>query len=162
MTTKTSKPLTLTAYAKRRGVSVKAVSKAIADGRLRDSVTRVGRAPKIADAALADREWDANTAPRVENTGKATQSPLLLQARVRREQAAADLAELELAQRRGDLISIADARRDVIEKFTIVKTRILAVPSRLAQRFPHVASFVMPALDELLRESLEALADGEG
>lgn len=160
MTKKTkAKPMSLRGYAKRRGVSAEAVSKAITDGRLRDSVTRVRGAPKIADPELADREWDTNTRPRV--GAEATPSPLL-QARVRREQAAADHAELELAQRRGELIPIADARRDVVEKFTIVKTRILAVPSRVAQRLPHVASFVLPVLDELLREALDELAEGGG
>lgn len=60
-------PMTLTAYAARRGVSVKAVSKAVAAGRLERSVTRDEHgAPKIADPDLADREWDANTRRRVD------------------------------------------------------------------------------------------------
>lgn len=164
MTKKTAKPkwqpLSLRAYAKHRGVSAEAVSKAISEGRLVHSVMRVKGAPKIAFADLADREWETNTQPRPDAPA-ATPSPLTL-AKVRREQAAADHAELELAQRRGELVAIADVRRDVSEKFTIVKTRILAVPSRVAQRLPHVATFVLPVLDELLREALEALADGEG
>lgn len=151
------KPLAASVYGRRRGVSGEAVAQAIHDGRLRESVIWVHGKPKIADADLADREWDTNTRARADT---ALPSPLTL-ARVRREQAAAEHAELELAQRRNEVISIADARRDVTEKFTIVKTRLLAVPSRVAQRLPHVASFVLPVLDELLREALEALSDGE-
>src|SRR5690348_9655124 len=61
--------MTLTAYATRRGVSPKAVSKAVAAGRLSASVTRDQHgAPKIGDPDLADREWEANTRARVEYT----------------------------------------------------------------------------------------------
>lgn len=59
--------MTLTAYALRRGVTPKAVSKAVAAGRLSASVVRDKHgAPKIADPDLADREWEANTRARVE------------------------------------------------------------------------------------------------
>ncbi len=62
--------MTLTAYASRRGVSPKAVSKAVAAGRLTASVTRDQHgAPKIADPDLADREWEANTRQRADWTG---------------------------------------------------------------------------------------------
>lgn len=46
------------AYAKRRGVSQAAVSRAVQSGRLKASVAPGGG---IADPDLADREWDANT-----------------------------------------------------------------------------------------------------
>lgn len=54
--------MSLTAYAKRRGVSKMAVSKAVASGRLKKSVVRDARGrPRIADPGLADREWKAST-----------------------------------------------------------------------------------------------------
>lgn len=56
----------LRAYAKHRGVSLAAVQTAIDAGRLRESVTRDEHGTrKIADVELADREWRANTMPRV-------------------------------------------------------------------------------------------------
>lgn len=55
-------PMSLRTYAKRRGVTAMAVSKAVASGRLKASVVRDARgAPKIADPELADREWEAAT-----------------------------------------------------------------------------------------------------
>lgn len=54
-------PISLRAYAKHLGVSVQAVSRAVAGGRLAASVIRVAGAPKIADVAVADAEWAANT-----------------------------------------------------------------------------------------------------
>lgn len=189
-------PLSLTAYAKRRGVSAVAVSKAVAAGRLSASVVRDERgAPKIGDVDLADREWSANTRTRIDhpppapvrtpdaqrrrpqaapepssaldpyrvglddvpdyNTSRAKREA----AAARRESATADLTELDLAERRGELVGAGAARAEVIERFTIVKTRILGVPTRVAQRLPHVAVEVVPVLDELLREALEELAD---
>src|SRR5678815_1744439 len=83
-------------------------------------------------------------------------------ARARREAALADLAELDVAERRGELISVEQARADVLDRFTTVRTRILGVPSRVAQRLPGLAAEVVPVVDELLREALSELADGDG
>jgi hypothetical protein len=48
-------------YAQRRGVSDRAVRKAIAAGRLAGSVTRQGLRKWLIDPGLADQEWAANT-----------------------------------------------------------------------------------------------------
>jgi hypothetical protein len=58
--------MSLSAYARRRGVSVEAVSKAVERGRLRGSIVMVDGKPKIGDAELADHEWQANTRPRID------------------------------------------------------------------------------------------------
>jgi hypothetical protein len=190
-------PISLTAYAKRRGVSPVAVSKAVAAGRLSASVVRDDRgAPKIADPELADREWTANTRPRIDHPPAAPRAPAAdrepapdfqapparprpapvsaptldvipdyNESRARREAAAArkevahaDIAEMERDERKGELVSVDAARADVIDRFAIVRTRLLGIPSRVAQRMPHVASEVVPVLDELLRDALEELA----
>lgn len=55
-------PISCAAYARRRGCSTMAVSRAIARGRLVQSVVRDARGdPKITDPELADREWEAST-----------------------------------------------------------------------------------------------------
>lgn len=56
-----AEPISLRAYGRRRGVSVQAVSRAIATERLRESVVWRRGIPKIADPDLADREWTSNT-----------------------------------------------------------------------------------------------------
>lgn len=53
--------ISLSAYAKRRGVSKQAVSKAVERERLKSSVAFVGGKPRITDPDLADREWTQNT-----------------------------------------------------------------------------------------------------
>ena len=60
-------PMSVAAYARRRGMSHKAVQKAIEDGRIERALVIVGGKPKIADAALADREWRENTRPRIDH-----------------------------------------------------------------------------------------------
>lgn len=183
--------MSLTAYAKRRGVSPVAVSKAVARGRLSASVVRDERGqPKIADPELADREWAANTRSRTDfgdgdppiaaplaapgdatppraraqlpdgvpdyNTSRARRAA----AGARLETARADIAELDLAERLGRLVPADDARSAVIARYSLVKTRLLGVPSRFAQRMPELAATVEPVVDELIREALEELAAG--
>lgn len=194
-----AKPTSLRAYAKRRGVSAEAVSKAIAAGRLRGSVVLVDGQPKIADVDLADREWDANTRPRIDQP--TSSRPAAMKGRrpsadddddvdlppdvppykvsrarreaaaARREEALANIAEMEAAEKSEELVPFEEARSYIIDKFNVVKTRFLGVPSRVAQRLPLVAAEVEPVVDELIREVLEELVatedddggeDGEG
>jgi hypothetical protein len=54
-------PLSVRAYARHRGASHQAVLRAIARGRLSASLTTVDGVTKIADVALADKEWAATT-----------------------------------------------------------------------------------------------------
>lgn len=166
-----AEPLAQRAYAKRRGVSGEAVSKAIAEGRLRDSIVMVDGRAKIADPELADREWEANTRPRSDEPRAALPRDLpeyyVFRSQregsaARRESAQADLAELELARKRGQLIDADDARADVLAAYSLVKTRLLGVPSLVAQRLPHLAGEVEPVVDELIRAALEELSAGDG
>jgi hypothetical protein len=191
---KKSAPLTsLRAYAKLRGVSVEAVSKAIKAGRLRECVKFVDGVPKIADCELANREWDANTQPRIDqptSTRTVTKPspsdddddedlpadvpPYKVSrakreaAAARREDALADMAEIERDEKREELVPVDEARAFIIDRFAIVKQKLLAVPNRVAQHLPHIASEVQPVVEQYLREVLEELAaeagpgDGEG
>lgn len=152
-------------------MSAEAVSKAIAERRLVESVVIVDGKPKIADAELADREWNENTRPRSDEPREPLPRdlPEYFSARAvregssaRREAAQAELAELELAKRRGQLIDAEEARADVLAAYSLVKTRLLGVPSLVAQRLPHLVAEVTPVVDELIRDALEELASHGG
>src|SRR5207253_909029 len=82
-------------------------------------------------------------------------------AAARREAALADLAEFDVGERRGELIPVAAARADVIDKFTVIRTKLLGVPSQLAQRLPHLAVEVVPVLEQLQREALDEIATAD-
>jgi phage terminase Nu1 subunit (DNA packaging protein) len=63
--------VSLSAYARRRGVSIPAIQRAIKERRLEASVAMVNGKHKIADVALADREWTERTRPaRVDRPGQ--------------------------------------------------------------------------------------------
>lgn len=172
-------PFTLTAYAKRRGVSVKAVSVAVSTGRLVASVGRDDHnRPTILDPELADREWERNTRTRIDRAGASGSSgppscpPEVVpgynasraahaSAAARRYAAQAEIAEMTLAERRGELIRIDDARADLTAKLTLLRTRLLGVPSRLGQEFPDIAAKIVPIVEDRIREALEELANAD-
>lgn len=127
-------------------------------------ITPAQRAARQINAAKgAQGRRDAVAARRAEAAAQVTEAgvPPLGVSEARLMDAKATLAELDVAERRGELIAVDQARADVIDKFSIVRTRILGVPSRIAQRLPAIADQVVPLLDELLREALEELADGD-
>lgn len=152
----------LAEIARRVGVTDEAVRKAARKRQLTDGVSIEGNSVKVHDVEAAVEQWHSmpSRAPADPDTQDVQASYWV--AKARRESALADMAEIEVAERRGELISVDDARTDVSDKFTIVRTRILGVPTRIAQRLPKLAAEVVPVLDELLREALEELAaDGD-
>lgn len=164
--------MSLRQYAERRGVSAEAVSKAVACGRLSESVVVVRGQPKIGDVELADREWLRNTTPRAHGHGApidglppeipsiAVSTTVAAAAKARRAQADAARAELELAKMKGELVDATEARNHVQAIFGLVKAKLLGIPSKLGQRSPTFAPAV-PVVDVLIREVLEELADGD-
>ena len=137
-----AKLISISAYAKRRGVTPQAVRKAANSGRISLVHGQV-------DAKRADREWTRNTWPAGhggQNAG--TRRPrqaksrsdggqegvTFSSARARREHALADLAELELARKRGDLVSLAEIKAEVFAYNRRARDMLLAIPDRLAPR----------------------------
>ena len=162
------KPISLRAYSRHRGCSLAAVQEARDSGRLVESLTADG---KISDAALADREWDANTREdRRPITGPAaapealpTSRPKhdLQELRARELAARAELMELELGERKRELVPVAAARADVMAMYAVVKTRLLAVPSALAQRLScpeDLKREIALQADDLIRAALDELS----
>jgi phage terminase Nu1 subunit (DNA packaging protein) len=162
-----SKPISFRTYATRRGVSPEAVSKAFDAGRLRKSVVIVDGQPKIADADLADREWAQRTRPRADQGSQRDRSkPDYHAARARREVAAARreraqarLTEIDLAERRGQLLVAADVEARLVAVFSNCKTKLLGIASRARQREPSFTPSQVDLIDALVRECLEELAD---
>lgn len=179
-----AKLTSLTAYAKHRGITVQSVSRAVKDGRLTKSVTYDARGkPKIADVELADQEWAASTQMRVPpllaesspeppqehphngDTDRHQHGIDYQEARRRVEvhkarsaQVKADIDELQLATRKGELVEASEAVARVEDAFMRVRTRLLAVPSRCRQRIPHLDGDDVEEIEVLIREALEELS----
>lgn len=73
-------------------------------------------------------------------------------AKARREATLADLAEIELAKARGDLVELQSVRRGLTEASRLLRDMILAVPNRIAGQV--VACADAAAAQRLMREEL--------
>jgi hypothetical protein len=185
-----SPALSLRAYARHRGVQLRAVQKAIEAGRLVQSFTHDGQGrPRIVDAALADAEWDANTnavkatpsllkkaidatAPRPVPTAPPAPPPgppvgddgkpmTLLEASALEKSWKAKLAELDYQQQVGELVSAKEVEARTVEVFTRCRTKLLGIPSKAKTHLPNLSRGDLVTLDKLIREALEELTVDE-
>ena len=144
-------------YARHRGVSKAAVSKAIQERRLVESIT-AGESGKVTvDFERADAEWAKNTryARSLQDPGPSAE----IEAEVRLKVARAELAETKLARERGDLVDAAEVEREWFDRTTKVRTRLLAVTSRVRQQAPDLQAATITLIDGLIREALEELVE---
>lgn len=138
---------------------------------------------KIISAEVADREWAANTRrtsvnftepdddeydPGEFDTNDPNAHLPYAEAMRRREienwllaKVKRESSVLDLEVKRGELIPSAEAREVVFDAFTVVRTKLLGVPSRCRQRIPGLKSQEVQVIEDLIREALEELADGE-
>ena len=113
------------AYARRRGCSHTGVQKAIRTGRI--STWPDGSI----DPERADLEWIARSADADGNLAHGP-VPLIAESRARREAALAGLAELDLAERLGELLNVEEAEEDYRELLMTFNALILGGPGRYA------------------------------
>jgi hypothetical protein len=145
--------LTRAAYARYRGVSKEAVGKAIRQGRI-----PVGPDGRV-DPAVADLAWDRNTSPARSSGPQASGPPPvdLTEARTMHEYAKAQLAELELGERQGQLVAVADMRDAAFRATRAARDLILTVADRLAEVLVGVTD--AGVIRRLLREELGRACD---
>lgn len=151
------------------GGTHRAVQVAIKEGRLSASLTPDKK--KIRSARAADEEWAQTThADRVPLTGPTASAsggeqsgavPADLGiARARREAANAKLAEMQLAVKLGKLVDADEIEVRLTTLFGGIKTKLLGVVARAAQRDPSLTRAQLALFDELQRETLEDLSEG--
>lgn len=175
MTRPPSAPLSLRDYAKHRGVSAMAVSKAVKGGRLSKSVVRVNGQPKISNPELADQEWDATTdlskAPgyvreraaarangHQEGPPELHDGMSLAEASAAEKYWAAKLKEQQFRERSGELVEVKEVAQKLVDTFTSCRTKLLGVPSRVRQALPELPVTSVAVIEDLIREALEELA----
>lgn len=81
--------------------------------------------------------------------------------RLRLLTAQADAAELKAASLRRDLVPAVEVEREWSGLLRLVRSGVLAVPSRLRQVLPHLTASDMNAIDAELRCILKELADAQ-
>jgi hypothetical protein len=135
--------LTFRKYAVHRGVSVQAVSKAVAAGRITTVSDVKGR--RRIDPEVADIQWSRNTDPvqAQRAAGQRVQAPPTMDhspadpraaqsVRDRVETARAELLELELQEKRGILVKVEDVKRRAFELARAMRDALQALPPRVA------------------------------
>jgi hypothetical protein len=130
-------------YARYRGVTHRAVQKALRAGRI--TAAADGRI----NVARADALWSANTRPRVASPGAfdSEAGQAYAQARIILEHIRAKREKLEYEVESGVLISADKVRADTFALARRVRDRVLAIPARLA---PVLAAISDPAECERL------------
>lgn len=142
--------VTLTAYAKMKGVSTEAVSKAVRVGRLSKSVVFDAKSRPRVIPAIADQEWSDNTnsaqqrvpavapprpEPAPEPEPQARDEPktaTFQQARTLREAYMARLAKLEFDEKSGLLVKADAVKNEAFKTARIVRDGLLNIPDRIA------------------------------
>lgn len=153
------KSLTLRAFAKRIGVDEKSVRKAIARGRLSESVGQNEKGqPVILDEARAIEEWGANAAKSTHPSKGGTslaeaQRRVLLQ----RERG----LKISNDQKRAKLVDATKAARTGFEAARVIRESVLSLPARLSGEFAAEMDprRIFDRLDAELRLALGGAAD---
>lgn len=161
--------ISLRAYARHRkerslpGGTLGAVQAARDDGRLAPALTADG---KITSAEAADAAWAAAThADMVPGSGPtapaAAHGPSpLAEHRARHAAASATIAELELAEKKGQLVRVEDVEAKWADIVTLLRTKLLGLAARARVRDPSLTKKQVAMLDVLVREALTEIADG--
>jgi phage terminase Nu1 subunit (DNA packaging protein) len=80
--------------------------------------------------------------------------------RARLAAAQADLAELKAAKQRGTLLDAAEVESEWSGVLRTVRAGMLAVPSRVAQRLPHLTAHDVSEIDAEVRAALSEIGSG--
>jgi hypothetical protein len=94
--------------------------------------------------------------------GAADQLPDYNVSRARTEFEKANLLELDRKAKEGLLLPREQVERVWSNAVTVARTRLLGVPTRTRQRIPHLTTEEVAILEELIREALEELSQGDG
>jgi hypothetical protein len=172
------------------GVSRQAVYKAIKTGRV--PVVRTADGRELLKSETLREEWEANTQTRVgvgpkppagekefpperpkrqpepPEPRRLTEAepgdivPDYNESRARTEYLKAELLELERKEKEGLLVRAAEVEAKWVEVITISRTKVLGVPSKAKQRIPDLTQDQIAILEDIVREALEELAEGDG
>jgi hypothetical protein len=169
-------------YAEQRGVTGRAVRKAIADGRIVKGAVQAGKRRWQIDPEIADQEWQRNTSP-AKQRGQAAErarelerqqgapdvlakAPSHAQAQALRTLYQAKLLELDLKERQGQLVPKADVERVWFEEGRRVRDSLRRTPQLMIGDIARAAGGLTPeqraevllVLERHLVKALEGLA----
>lgn len=151
----TGEGLTRVEVARRLKVARVTIERLVREGRLQPSGTR-GKAQTFDPAAV--QALGRTLRAEARSAGGADRSAYL-SARTAFQLARTRAVEQATRVREGQLVEAADVEARLVTTFTEVRTKLLAVPSKLRQRRPALTKEDILEVRALIYEALEALAD---
>lgn len=101
--------------------------------------------------------------PAPQSTGRISRTkeyiPDYDESRARTEHLKAELLELDRQQKEGKLVPAVDVEAKWVEIVTMARNKMLGIPSKAKQRIPELDANAMSCLEDIVRESLEDLAE---
>ena len=128
-----------------------------------DSMTASGQLPCERDGRRVFYCWKDVWSAYIDRIVAKGSSPSVSEALRQKYDVERRRAEIKLAREAGEVVSIADVEREVTAHNLVVRTRLLAIPSRLGSRFAHNATgkrMIEVVADEV-RQALTELARAE-
>lgn len=170
------KRMTFAQYAAHRGVSRAAVTYAVQNGRIKPHVDE--KHDRFLLMEEADVQWEQNTdkdrgvpaqkkakeqdiEASVPSPGDKKNIPPLYESKAIKEAFFARAAKLRYETDAGKLIPANEVAMRWAQIVSIARTKILGVPSKYRQRMPEMTNESYLLLEEIIRETLEDLADVE-
>jgi phage terminase Nu1 subunit (DNA packaging protein) len=164
--------LSLRDFAARLGVSASSVSRAIMTGRIpagcvqRDKAGRP-RVVRVQQALAAWRE-NRNEAMTRKPAGRLPTTPLPARRKTPSQSESraieadyrARMAQLDYEERVRQLVDAEWIEARLAQVFAVVRNRLLGVPSKAKNAIPRLTVADVELLEEMIRDALEALADG--
>ena len=153
--------------ARLKKVSPQAVYKAINQGRVTPVVDNDGKVMLDKDAFETDWEktYHPNQMKKANNYHKPRQKavitdiPAYEESRARTEHLKAELLDIERKQKEKDLVDSKQVQAKWLEVISIAKNKVLGIPSKAKQRIPELDVSAMNCLEDIVRESLEEIAN---
>ena len=152
--------------ARLKKVSPQAVYKAINQGRVTPVVDNDGKVMLDKDAFEIDWEKSYRPLPVKKNnyhrpSVKAVSSdiPAYEESRARTEHLKAELLDIERKQKEQQLVDSKQVQAKWLEVISIAKNKVLGIPSKAKQRIPELDVSAMNCLEDIVRESLEEIAN---
>ncbi len=148
-------------YAKHRGVSRNAVTLAVKEGRIKPERGPDGKRGVYSETA--DKQWEASTFVNeiVEAPVSVGTPKTYTEVRIEREEIQAKLLQLKYDELAGELVPAKAVEAEWSALATLVKSKVLGIASKMKQRYSNLSIEQYEYLDQLAREALEELADGQ-
>ena len=153
--------------ARLKNVTPQAVYKAINQGRVTPVVDNDGKVMLDKDAFETDWEktYHPNQMKKANNYHKPRQKavisdiPAYEESRARTEHLKAELLDIERKQKEQQLVDSKQVQAKWLEGISIAKNKVLGNPSKAKQRIPELDVSAMNCLEDIVRESLEEIAN---